>query len=173
MTRRSRLIPAITVLFLAMAFGHATPSAAQQDTYQDQPYAPSDQASAPSGQAQGASGRVTMTVGRGALIISATGGNGKLLFNGMQYDFKIGGIGLGLLGFSTVEAEGEVYNLHRVEDFAGAYAQGSVDWAAGSGEGMLWLKNSKGVGMRLRSKTKGVSLAFGGEGLLVQWVKAP
>ena len=70
---------------------------------------------------------------------------------------------------TSVEAEGEVYNLDRVEDFTGAYVQGSFDWAAGEGEGVLWLKNTKGVLLRLRSKTKGVSLAVGGEGLLFQW----
>ncbi|MFZ5428225.1 MAG: hypothetical protein ACOZEN_14765 [Thermodesulfobacteriota bacterium] len=123
------------------------------------------------GQPVGESGRVTMTVGRGAMLISVTGGSGKLMFQGMQYDFKVGGLGFGLLGVTKVEAEGEVYHLNQVEDFAGAYVQGSADWAAGGGEGVLWLKNSKGVLMRLRSKTKGVSLAIGGEGLVIRWAK--
>lgn len=131
----------------------------------------SGQALAQEGQPVGESGRVTMTVGRGAMLLSVTGGSGKLMFQGMQYDFKVGGIGIGLLGVTKVEAEGEVYYLERVEDFAGAYVQGSADWAAGDGQGVLWLKNTKGVLMRLRSKTKGVSLAIGGEGLLIQWAK--
>jgi hypothetical protein len=114
------------------------------------------------------SGRVTMTMGRGAFLISATGGNGELSFQGSTYRFKLGGMGLGLIGFTRVEAEGEVYELSNVGDFAGTYFQGSYDWAAGSGEGVLWLKNTKGVWMKLRSKTKGVSLAVGGEGLVVQ-----
>ncbi len=126
-------------------------------------------ARAQEGRPTGESGRVTMTVGRGAMIISATGGKGTLTYQGMQYPFKLGGLGLGLLGVTTVEAEGEVYNLNRVEDFTGAYVQGSADWAVGEGEGVLWLKNTKGVLLRLRSKTKGVSLAIGGEGLLFQW----
>lgn len=123
------------------------------------------------GQPVGESGRVTMSVGRGAMLISVTGGSGKLMFQGMQYDFKLGGLGLGLIGVSKVDAEGEVYHLDRVEDFAGAYVQGSADWAAGDGEGVLWLKNTKGVLMRLRSKTRGVSLAIGGEGLVIQWAR--
>lgn len=126
-------------------------------------------ASAQEGRPTGESGRVTMTVGRGAMIISATGGKGTLTYQGQQYAFKLGGLGFGLLGVTSVEAEGEVYNLDRVEDFTGAYVQGSFDWAAGEGEGVLWLKNTKGVLLRLRSKTKGVSLAVGGEGLLFQW----
>jgi hypothetical protein len=115
-----------------------------------------------------ASGRVTMHVGRGALIISATGGDGELTFQGQTYKFKWGGMGIGLIGFTTVDAEGDVFNLNKVEDFPGAYVQGGADYAAGDGQGVLWLTNSKGVVMKLRSKTKGVSLAVGGEGLLVQ-----
>lgn len=114
------------------------------------------------------SGRVTMRVGRGALIISATGGDGELSYQGQSYKFKLGGMGIGLIGFTTVDAEGDVFNLKKIEDFAGAYVQGGADYAAGDGQGVLWLTNTKGVVMKLRSKTKGVSLAVGGEGLLVQ-----
>lgn len=117
------------------------------------------------------SGRVSMTVGRGAMLISATGGRGVLTYEGQTYPFKLGGLGIGLLGITTVDAEGDVYNLARLEDFSGAYVQGGADYAAGNGEGILWLKNTKGVVLKLRSKTKGLSLAVGGEGLLIQVVK--
>lgn len=116
----------------------------------------------------GSPARVTMRMGRGAFLLSATGGSGELSFQGGTYPFKLGGMGIGLIGFSSVEAEGEVYNLNRVEDFPGAYVQGSADWAAGDGQGILWLKNTKGVVIKLRSKSKGVSLAVGGEGLVIQ-----
>jgi len=114
------------------------------------------------------SGHVTMRVGRGALIISATGGDGELTFEGQSFRFKLGGMGIGLVGFTTVDAEGDVFNLKKIEDFPGAYVQGGADYAVGDGQGVLWLTNTKGVVMKLRSKTKGVSLAVGGEGLLVQ-----
>lgn len=126
---------------------------------------------APAGADGPSSGRVSMTVGRGAMIISATGGRGVLTFEGQTYSFKLGGLGIGLLGITTVDAEGDVYNLARLEDFSGAYIQGGADYAAGNGEGILWLKNTKGVVLKLRSKTKGLSLAVGGEGLLIQVVK--
>lgn len=118
-----------------------------------------------------ASGTVTMTVGRGAMIISATGGRGVLTYDGQTHPFKLGGLGIGLLGITTVDAEGEVYNLTRLEDFAGAYVQGGADYAAGDGQGMLWLKNTKGVVLKLRSRTKGLSLAVGGEGLVIQMTR--
>ena len=114
------------------------------------------------------SATVTMSIGRGAMLLSATGGNGVLSFQGQTHKFKLGGMGIGLIGFSKVEAEGEVYNLSKLEDFPGAYIQGSADYAAGEGQGVLWLKNTKGVVLKLRSKIKGLSLAVGGEGLLIQ-----
>jgi len=139
----------ILFVLASLGFAWAAPAAAQEGT----PIS---------------SGHVTMRIGRGAMIISATGGSGVLSYQGETRNFKIGGMGLGLLGFTSVEAEGEVYGLKNIEDFSGAYVQGSADWAAGSGEGMLWLTNTKGVVIKLRSKTKGVSLAVGGEGLMIQ-----
>ena len=147
---RRTLLASFFVALLAMAAG--VPVLAQEGTAES-------------------SGHVTMSVGRGALIISATGGNGELSFQGNTYGFKLGGLGIGLIGFSRVEAVGDVFNLKSIEDFPGAYVQGGYDYAAGNGEGMLWLTNSKGVVMKLRSKTKGLSLAVGGEGLLVQMGK--
>jgi hypothetical protein len=114
------------------------------------------------------SGHVTMHIGRGAMLISVTGGRGVLTFQGREYPFSMGGMGFGLLGVTAVDAEGEVYNMKSVEDFPGAYAQGSADWTAGSGQGVLWLTNTKGVSMKLHSSTKGVSLAVGGEGLVIR-----
>ena len=114
------------------------------------------------------SGHVTMHIGRGAMLLSLTGGRGELSFQGQTYPFSLGGMGIGFLGFTKVDAQGEVYNMKSVADFPGAYVQGSADWAAGSGEGVLWLTNTKGVVIKLHSSSKGVSLAVGGEGLVVR-----
>ncbi|GFK92417.1 hypothetical protein NNJEOMEG_00242 [Fundidesulfovibrio magnetotacticus] len=141
------------VLILALALGLACQAAS---------------AAAQEGHAE-SSGTVRMSVGRGAMIVSITGGSGALTYQGQEYPFKVGGMGLGLLGVSKVEAEGEVFDLKRVEDFTGAYAQGGADYSFGDGKGVLWLRNTKGVTLRLRSVVKGVSLAAAGEGLLIQW----
>src|SRR5262245_36476026 len=46
-----------------------------------------------------------------AYIGSGSGGNGVLFLRGVQYPFHAGGLGVGGLGVSTIEATGEVYNL--------------------------------------------------------------
>ena len=118
--------------------------------------------------AQEAAGQVSMRMGRGSMLLSITGGEGTLTFQGGQHPFRLGGLGIGLLGVTSVEAEGEVFGLNTLADFPGVYVQGEADYALGGGEGILWLRNTRGVTMRLRSRTKGVSLAVGGEGLVIQ-----
>ncbi|WP_428559035.1 MAG: hypothetical protein ACP59X_13220 [Solidesulfovibrio sp. DCME] len=113
-------------------------------------------------------GRVTMEIGQGGFILSATGGQGTLVFKGHSYPFKLGGLGIGGLGVSKANAVGEVYRLRRVEDFPGAFFQARAGYAAVTGKGVQWLENSNGVILKLRTTTKGVSLNLGADGLKVE-----
>ena len=114
------------------------------------------------------SGRVNLEFGQGSFILSTSGGKGVLTYRGRRYPFAIGSVGFGGIGVSKVIASGEVYDLHRVEDFAGAYGQARAGYALGSGKGVQWLQNTKGVVMKLRTVTKGVSLNLGADGLVVE-----
>jgi hypothetical protein len=106
-----------------------------------------------------------------ALIVSGALGGGTLSFEGQSHDFSIGGLGIGGLGASRMEAEGEVYNLKRLEDFEGPYAQGRAGAVAGDSqiEGGLWLINPKGVEMRLSSRREGYALSLGGDAVYVKF----
>ncbi|MFP5239907.1 MAG: hypothetical protein ACLGQW_08760 [Acidobacteriota bacterium] len=113
-------------------------------------------------------GKLTMSFGQGGLILSASGGNGVLTYKGHKHVFKVGSLGVGGLGVSTVTAEGDVFNLKKIEDFPGAYFQARAGYAAGEGKGVLWLENSNGVVLKLRTKTKGLALNLGVDGLLLE-----
>ncbi len=117
------------------------------------------------------SGTVTISQVQVALIVSGALGGGTLSFEGRSRDFSIGGLGVGGLGASRMEAEGEVYNLKRVEDFEGPYAQGRAGAVAGDSqiEGGLWLINPKGVEMRLSSRREGYALSLGGDAVYVKF----
>jgi hypothetical protein len=78
------------------------------------------------------SGFVDMNEVQIAYIGSAGGGTGTLFFDGQNYPFTIGGLGVGGIGISTIDAKGEVYNLARVSDFPGAYGQGRYGAVAGT-----------------------------------------
>lgn len=133
---------------------------------------PGAAASAPKNAAQSPppvpSGRVSMEFGQGAFILSTSGGKGVLTYKGRRYPFKVGSVGIGGIGVSKVSAVGEVYDLHRVEDFAGAYGQARAGYALGTGKGLQWLQNTNGVVIRLRTVTKGVSLNLGADGLVLE-----
>ena len=47
-------------------------------------------------------------------------------YQGGRYPFSVGGLGVGGIGVSKIEAKGDVYGLQRLGDFAGAYAQGRL-----------------------------------------------
>jgi len=114
------------------------------------------------------SGTVTISQVQVAFIGSGSGGGGTLHFEGRSYPFKIGGLGIGGIGVSRLDASGTVYDLRRVEDFDGVYGQTRVGWAAGAqGKGQLWLKNPNGVYIHLITQRKGLSLNLGADGMVV------
>jgi hypothetical protein len=89
------------------------------------------------------SGTVTMHTFQGALLVSGSGGDGSLNFQGRSYPFSIGVGGLGGVGTSTIDATGEVYSLNNVSQFPGNYVQGRIGFAIGDASaGDLWLKTT-------------------------------
>jgi hypothetical protein len=114
------------------------------------------------------SGTVTIHQVQVAFIGSGTGGGGTLRFQGRNYPFTLGGLGIGGIGISRLDATGTVYNLTRLEDFNGVYGQARTGWAAGkSGKGEMWVENPNGVYIRLHAQRKGLALSIGADGMLI------
>ena len=63
------------------------------------------------------SGTVDMNEIQVAYIGSGGGGSGTLYYNGATYPFSVGGLGVGGIGASTIDAAGEVYKLKSVAEF--------------------------------------------------------
>jgi hypothetical protein len=115
------------------------------------------------------SGYVRMTQVQAAYLGSGDAGNGTLRYRGRTYPFTVGGLGVGGIGISKIEAKGEVYGLERLRDFPGAYIQGRYGFALGTtSTGDLWLKNANGVIMRLVAKRQGLMLSLGGDAVVIQ-----
>ena len=101
---------------------------------------------------------------------SGTMGGGTLTIDGETHQFDIVGLGLGGIGASALEAKGAVYNLPSLEAFPGTYGNARLGLTAGeSGSGKLWLRNPDGVVIELESEMRGLALAGGVDGLLIQW----
>lgn len=105
-----------------------------------------------------------------AWVGSGTIGGGTLSIDGETYPFNIVGLGVGGFGASSVQATGVVYNLPYRDAFAGTYGNARLGLTAGdSGGGKLWLRNSDGVVIELQSEMRGLALAGGVDGLVIQW----
>ena len=118
------------------------------------------------------SGQVGMTQVQAAYIGSGSAGSGTLWFRGRAYPFSVGGLGVGGIGFSTIEAYGEVYKLEDVYQFPGAYAQGRYGFALGeASKGDLWLQNEAGVILQLKAKRTGLMLSLGGDAVVIDMNK--
>ena len=103
-----------------------------------------------------------------AFIGSGAIGGGTLNYRGHSYPLSVNGLGVGGIGASELSASGVVYGLRNREDLAGVYAQIRAGWALGDqGGGTLWLKNVKGVAMKLQTRRRGLQLALGADGVII------
>ena len=109
------------------------------------------------------SGTVTVNQIQIAFMLSGNVGGGKLHYKGKTYPFSIGGLGVGGIGVTQIDAVGEVYNLNRLNDFDGAYGQARTGLTIGKNvmKSGLWLENPAGVYIRLKAKRKGIALSLG------------
>jgi hypothetical protein len=113
-------------------------------------------------------GTVDMNEVRVAYIGNAGGGSGTLYYRGQSYPFSVAGLGVGGIGASTVDAQGEVYKMHNLSQFAGSYAQASYGFAIGAtSSGDLWMQNQSGVIMHLKAKRTGLILSLGGDAVVI------
>lgn len=145
-TRRSALVVALSALAATIAPARA----------EDAPNTPP-------------SGHVEIEEVQVAFIGSGTLGGGKLTFEGRTHEFNVGGLGVGGFGASKFTASGDVYNLKKLSDFAGPYAEIRTGWAIGDhGKGRTWLKNANGVMISLQGSREGLQTALGASGLVIQ-----
>ncbi len=80
-------------------------------------------------------GTVNMDQVQVAYIGSAGGGSGTLYYQGAAYPFRVGGLGVGGIGASTISVEGEVCKLGNLASFSGTYGQARYGFAVGTQSG--------------------------------------
>jgi hypothetical protein len=115
------------------------------------------------------SGSMTIHQVQVAFIGSGAVGGGTLNYRGRTYPFKLGGLGIGGVGVSRLDASGTVYNMRSLQDINGLYAQVRSGWAIGDqGRGRMWLQNANGVYLKLQARRRGLALSLGADGMVVQ-----
>ncbi|MGJ0506782.1 MAG: hypothetical protein ACR652_06510 [Methylocystis sp.] len=115
-------------------------------------------------------GHVTIQQVQIAFMGSGALGGGTLEFQGKTHKFKIGGLGVGGIGASRLSASGDVYGLSKLSDFEGAYGELRTGWAVGdTGKGRFWLRNPKGVYLKLHGTREGLQLSGGAEAVVIKF----
>jgi hypothetical protein len=113
------------------------------------------------------SGTVVIDETQIMVIVGGSKGGGTLLLGDSSYSFRTGGLKLGIVGIQNVHVTGNVYDLKDVKDFPGTYLQLDADATLVKGAGGLWMKNSKGVTLYLKSNNEGLALSVGVTGLKI------
>ena len=114
------------------------------------------------------SGTVKMESESVAIGVGVSWGDGTLSYKGKEYKFKVDGLSLVDLGFSKVQAEGDVYNLKDPQDLGGTYGAVAAAYAAGKkGKSQMRVRNTKGVEINLHAKEEGARLALAGGGISI------
>jgi hypothetical protein len=130
-----------------------------------------DSASAGSPVAEGSipAGYVWFSGGSVAVGIGYTWGHGTLYYSKdqQQYKFKLSGVSIADVGGAGINAEGEVYNLHNPADLAGSYSAVTAGITAIEGGSLAYLKNDKGVVIKLHSQTGGLRFNLSANGVKI------
>ena len=115
---------------------------------------------------------VWLSGGSVAVGIGYTWGHGTLYYSKdqKQYKFKLSGISVVDVGATGLNAEGEVYNLTTPADLSGNFTVVTAGLTIGEGGSIAWLRNDKGVVIKLHSQTGGLRFNLAAEGMHVTLV---
>jgi hypothetical protein len=115
------------------------------------------------------SGYVWLSGGVIALGIGYSWGQGTLYYSKdqKQYKFKLSGVSVADVGGAGITAEGEVYNMSSPADLSGDYSAATAGMTIIEGGSIAYLKNDKGVVIKLHSQSGGVRFNLSASGMHV------
>jgi len=149
---------AVILLIIAMAFGCSSTNGSKSNT------------AAKSQSGEWPSGSIHFEEWQFMALLADNEGHGTLGYNGKTYKFKVTGMGAGGYGVDKLSATGEVYHLKDIADFPGGYSELRGGIVLGKGVGGLYIRNDKGVVIKLKTHAEGVALSIGVQGLTIQMV---
>jgi hypothetical protein len=115
------------------------------------------------------SGYVWFSGGSVAAGIGYTWGHGTLYYSKdqKQYNFKLSGISIVDVGAAGIDAQGEVYNLTSPADLSGDYSAVTAGLTVVAGGSVAYLKNEKGVVIRVHSQSGGFKFNLSANGMKI------
>jgi hypothetical protein len=118
---------------------------------------------------------VWLSGGSVAVGIGYTWGHGTLYYSKdqKQYKFKLSGVSVADVGGAGITAEGEVYNLTSPGDLSGNFTAVTAGVTIIEGGSIAYLKNDKGVVIKLHSQTGGLRFNLSANGMKITLADSP
>ncbi len=110
---------------------------------------------------------ITLLGGSVGVGVGVRWGQGVLTYRGAAYPITVEGFLMGEVGVTTGKVEGAVFNLHRIEDFAGTYVSASTGVTVADGGVVTAMWNLQGVRITLTGPTQGLAVQ-----LATEWLRA-
>jgi hypothetical protein len=104
----------------------------------------------------------------GGVVAAGVGfswGSGTLTYRGKQYPVSVNGLSVGDVGIARATAKGDVYGLHKVEDFDGTYTAYAIGSTIGGGGSIATLRNQNGVVIKIVATSQGLKLTLSASGV--------
>jgi hypothetical protein len=95
-------------------------------------------------------------------------GHGDVVYQGQKHRFSLSGLSIVDVGASSYTASGLVYNLHNIQDVNGHYAAAGAGLTVAGGGEADYLRNEKGVVIKLLAASKGLRFNLSANGMKVQ-----
>jgi hypothetical protein len=95
-------------------------------------------------------------------------GHGQVEYHGQKHHFSLSGLSIVDVGVATITADGLVYNLRDLQDLNGNYLAATAGLTVAGGGEADYLKNEKGVVIKLLGTSKGLRFNLSANGMRVK-----
>ena len=113
-------------------------------------------------------GTIHLHGGSVGFIVGVGGADGYVDFRGARYPIEVSGLKVGTIGVSSYDLNGQVYNIHHIEEVEGSYSEASASATAIAGAGSVDMTNGNGVEIRANSSSGGLELTLAGGGVSIR-----
>jgi hypothetical protein len=111
---------------------------------------------------------VELSGGAVAAGIGYQWGHGDVVYQGQKHHFSLSGLSIVDVGVANVTGSGVVYNLHNLQDLNGNYVAGTAGLTVAGGGEADYLRNEKGVVIKLLATSKGLRFNLSANGMKIQ-----
>ena len=111
---------------------------------------------------------VELSGGAVAAGIGYQWGHGDIVYQGQKHRFSLSGLSIVDVGIANISASGLIYNLHNLQDLNGNYVAATAGLTVAGGGEADYLRNEKGVVIKLLATSKGLRFNLSANGVKIQ-----